>query len=399
MAGRNLLTAKAVKAAKSGDTLTDGGGLRCLVDKHSGNRWWQYRFKINGREYSISCGGHDVTLAQARAMRDQYESQKKAGRNPVLAGKLEKLIAKAPIAGGITFGQFASEYVEIRRGEWRNKKHAEQWLNPFKNHATSLLDIDIADVSLEAVLSVLEPIWSNRTDLANRMRQRGERIMAAAIVRGLYAGVNPFAWRGYLQELLPAPNKIHTVKHFEALPYAEAPAVWHRAAQSDAVSVDCFRFILLTAARSGEGRGAVWSEIDWDAKQWNLPGERMKAGKPHSVPLSPPALSILKRRLEVSCDTELIFPGMRGDNVLSDVAVSKSIKRYAGTKYTIHGLRSAFKDWAAEAGIDDLVTEICLAHQDRDKVRAAYLRTNLIESRRDVMAQWATFIVGEENND
>ena len=247
----------------------------------------------------------------------------------------------------------------------------------------------MADVTLEDVLSVLGPIWTSKTETADRLRGRIENVLAWATAARLRDGENPARWRGNLDALLPKPGKIATTAHHAALPFAEVPAFLARLASVDGAGARALEFLILTAARSGEVRLAVWSEFDLKAGLWVVPKERMKAGREHRVPLSPSALEILSKLPRVD-GTDYVFVGPRG-GPLSDMTIS-AVTRRMGVAAVPHGFRSAFRDWAAErTSYPTEVAEMALAHTISNKVEAAYRRGDLFDKRRDLMNDWASF--------
>jgi len=392
----NNLRAQQVRACPAGKKLGDGGGLRFVHDK-GGRRFWEFRFQMHGKRYTLGAGGAATTLAEARAKRDEYRAQIAQGINPALVARQQKLATPTGqlLSRTSTVAAVAEHYVRAMGAEWSCAKHRKQWLRPLELHLPALMATPLCDVSINTVLLELEPIWHTRTETAKRAQQRLSKVFQWAIVRELYDRANPADW-ARLQYTLPRPSKIRPVQHFAAMPHAQLPSFWRYMARSEATSVECLRFAILTAARSGEARGARWSEIDLDARVWSIPGERMKGRRDHRVPLSAEAVAVLRRRLRFRMidGDGLIFPGERSGRVLTDVALAKSIKRYGGD-FTIHGFRSSFRDWATEQpDHDDLAAEISLAHMDRDKVRAAYRRTDLFEKRRALMADWGRYVTG-----
>jgi integrase len=385
MAARNKLTAQQVKGAKAGDKLGDGGGLRLIVGK-DGRRWWEYRYRFGGKDFTLGCGGQDTTLAEARKARDDYEDEIKAGRNP----KTVKAAEKAMQASAGTVREMAQFFLATKGDEF-SEKHRDKWLKPLEQHAAGLLSMPVAEVTTDHVLDVLTPIWSSKTDTAKRIRQRLARVLDTAKVRGKYDGQNPAGWEGHLALLLASPSKIHKVQHYRSDPYDAFPSIWVLLRKYSGSGPDLVRWIILTLVRSNEAREARWDEINWDEKVWEIPAHRMKGGEhPHSVPLTVEAIRLLRRR-EKEATGDLIFPNGKG-TALTDVAVTKAFRR-AGGEGTVHGIRSAFSNWAAETtSYGDDVTERALAHRDSNEVRAAYKRTDLMALRRQQLEDWVKYI-------
>jgi integrase len=253
-----------------------------------------------------------------------------------------------------------------------------------------------AEVSLADVKAILLPIWATKTETAQRVRGRIEAVLDYAAVHDLCDGTrNPARWKGVLDKVLPAPRKVATREHHAAAPYADVPSIMAALAGKSHVSALCLRFLILTAARSGEARGARWDEIDLDAATWTIPASRMKAARPHRVPLSAPALEILKTMRSLRRpEGDLVFHGDRG-GVLSDVAVNKTLHSIAPA-VTVHGFRSSFRVWCEEqTSFPRSVTEAALAHVNADKVEAAYQRSDLFERRRELMQVWGNYCTGQ----
>ena len=365
---------------------SDGGNLYLRV-KDTGARAWVFRYKQAGKVREIGLGAtHTRGLANAR---DKAEAMRRAvqdGTDPATV-----LHKKDPTRK--TFKQCAEELIEAKRPGWRNVKHAQQWANTLRDYAyPSIGGKDPADVSLADVKAILLPLWGSKTETATRVRQRIEAILDYAAVHDLCDGTrNPARWKGTLDKVLPKPDKVRTKEHHAAAPYADVPHIMDALRDKGHVSALGLRFVILTACRSGEGRGATWSEIDLDAGMWTIPAERMKAAMPHRVPLPDEAVTILhtmQERRREGC--ELVFPGARF-GLLSDVAMNKTLHSIA-PDVTVHGFRSTFRDWAAEqTSFPARVCELCLAHGNPDKVEAAYQRSDLFEKRRALLAVWGRY--------
>jgi integrase len=255
-------------------------------------------------------------------------------------------------------------------------------------------DLPVADVGTAHVLQVLEPIWTKKPETASRIRGHIENIIDYAKTREWRAGENPARWKGHLDELLPARGKVRKVEHHAALPWRDAGTFMTELATQEGVAAMALRFAILTAARTGEVIGARWSEIDWDEAAWTIPARRMKAERMHRVPLSDPALDVLREvaRLNTSEDAELfVFPGMKPGSALSNMALFMTLRRMKRGDLTVHGFRSSFRDWAAETGKPADMAEAALAHTVGDKTIQAYLRGDLFERRRRLMDDWAAF--------
>ena len=383
------LSAVRVAKIKAPGLYEDGGGLRLIVTDKGVKRWSQ-RLTIIGRRVERGLGVWPaVSLEQARRKAELFRRAAKDGRDARLDEKHEKS------RRAVLFKDAFDAFFEIRRQQLSNGKHVQQWQNTMRDYVFPVIgDRPVAEVTAAEVIEVLKPIWFSKPETAARVLQRIKAIFDSSILRGTRERANPCI--GVTRELGTDHRK---VTHHLALAWRDIPA-FVRGLQGRAASLVTrllFEFLILTAARSGEARGALWSEIDLDQRIWTMPGSdeitgrRTKAGRTHVVPLSRTALEVLDeaRRLH---DGPLVFPGRKGQP-LSDNTLSK-LMRDAGIPGTPHGFRSAFKDWAAEQGVRDEVSEAALGHADRDRVRAAYLRTQFLDERRAVMERWARTVMG-----
>lgn len=387
MRARNRLSASAVKAAIKPGSYQDGAGLM-LVVKAGGSRSWILRVQVEGKRRDFGLGSaYDVSLAEAREKADALRKLCRAGIDPVEQRKAERL-AKLTIP---TFKVAAEQTHAEQKSGWRNTKHRGDWLSSLKLYAYPALgELRVDKIDAPAIRDVLLPIWLAKPETARRVRQRIRAIMAWAASKGYRPALDMSVMDAGL------PKQPKKDRHFAAMPWEAVPAFYRTlAAKSETVGRMALMFTIATAARSGEVRGATWREVDLEAAVWTIPGERMKAGKQHIVPLSAPALAILKRMAEMQSGKPdaPIFPGKQGQP-LSDMSLTK-IMRDMDISDTVHGFRSAFKDWASEAThFPDAVSEAALAHVDKDKTRAAYRRSDFFNLRKDLMAAWATYLTG-----
>jgi integrase len=377
----NRLNARSVATIKKFGRHADGGGLYLSVSPNGGRRW-TFLYRWHGKPTEIGFGSaRDVTLARARELATGARIRLAQGVNPKDARKP---------AAGATFGECADRLVEAMRPSWRNEKHASQWQMTLGNYAFSIRRLPVADVSVDAVLEVLKPIWGSKPETASRLRGRIEKVLDAAKAQGLRFGENPARWRGHLDHLLPKPSKL-TRGHHAAMPYADVPAFMSDLKAREAVAARALEFTILTATRSGEVLGARWEEIDLDRGVWTVPPQRMKGGREHRVPLSGRALEILRAMHEVRSG-EFVFPGQRANKPLSHMAMEMMLRRMKIEGATVHGFRSAFRDWAGnETGYPRELIETALAHVIGDKAEQAYRRSDALEKRRDLMAAWAAY--------
>jgi integrase len=385
-------TAKEWKAVAKPGFHGDGGGLYLSIVGKS--RTWMFRYKRHGKGHWMGLGPASlISLAAARDAAIDARRQLRQGIDPIEQRRAAKAQAAAEAAPVKTFESVADEYIAAHKAGWKNEKHGKQWRATLEAYAFPLFGQNPVDgITVDDVLEALRPIWEAKPETASRLRGRIENVLDYAKTRGWRAGENPARWKGHLDHLLPARAKIARVVHHAALPWAELPAVMCKLADAGGTSALCLGFTILTAARSGEARGARWNEIDLAAKVWAIPPERMKAGQEHRVPLSDAALAILKAVAPLkSAPDGLVFPGGRKGKPLSDVAVSKALAAVAEGA-TVHGMRSSFRDWAAEnTSYPREVAEAALAHTNRDKVEAAYRRSDLFDQRARLMMQWAAY--------
>jgi integrase len=368
----------------------DGAGLWLQV-RSPVNRSWLFRYMVAGQARWLGLGDESVvSLAMARQKAGKAREALANGSDPIDIKRAEAE-AKRLKKAAKSFEATADEYITAHKAGWKSEKHGKQWRATLEAYAFPLFgDKPVDTITVDHVLEALTPIWEAKPETASRVRGRIENTLDYAKTRGWRSGENPARWKGHLDHLLPARAKMARVVHHAALAWADLPGVMAKLADAGSTSALCLRFIILTAARSGEARGARRSEIDLAAKVWTVPAERMKAGVEHRVPLSDAAMAVLKAAaLLKSGDDGLVFPGGRKVTPLSDVAVSKALASVADD-VTVHGMRSTFRDWAAEeTACPREVVETALAHTNRDKVEAAYARTDHLQRRRALMDDWA----------
>lgn len=366
-------------------------GLALQVTAGSGKSWL-LRVMIAGKRREMGLGSYPgVSLAQAHAKASEAREMIRRGIDPIECQRVASNTLRASVAAALTFDQCAASYISAHEAGWKNAKHAQQWNNTLAQLASPVMgSLLVRDVGLPHVLAVLEPIWRTKTETASRLRGRIELVLDWAAARGYRDGLNPARWRGHLDKLLPKPGKVAKVEHHLALAAADMAAFMLRLRAAVGMGARALEFAILTAARSGEVRGARWTEIDRNEKTWLIPADRMKAGKEHRVPLSDAALALLDA-LPVIADNELVFPAPRG-GALSDMTLSAVMRRMEMDAVP-HGFRSTFRDWASElTSYPRDVAEMALAHTIGDKVEAAYRRGDLFEKRRLMMADWAAFL-------
>lgn len=382
------LTALSVKATKKPGRYTDGGGLMLYVQS-SEARSWVLRIQVNGKRRDIGLGSAEtVSLADAREQAAEIRKMYRSGVDPI-AHKQQLKEKQRKI---LTFKEAARAVFEEQKSGWRNAKHRAQWISTLESYAFPLLgNLPVDQIEAPQIREMLILFWLEKPETARRVRQRVATVLDWAYANGMRPSEAPL--RSVNKGL---PKQPKSDNHFAALPYIEVPTLMGNLAQSDSVGRLALQFTILTAARSGEVRHADWAEISEDFSTWTVPAPRMKAGKEHIVPLSGPAQEILKKIAVMRSDHEivLVFPGNRG-KPLSDMTLTKALRSITEAKATVHGFRSSFRDWAAETtNVQGDVVEAALAHSIKNKVEAAYRRTNYLEKRRLLMNAWASYLMG-----
>jgi integrase len=378
----------------------DGAGLWLQISK-SGTKSWVYRFKspVTGKAREMGLGSLDTySLAEARVRARDARQIIDAGRDPIDERQAEHQRIRLAAEKTLTFDQCAEAYIEAHRAGWKNPKHAKQWGTTVATYASPEIgSLPVANVDMALVLKILEPIWTKKNETASRLRGRIESILDWATVRGYRNGDNPARWKGHLDTLLPAPGKVQKVEHHAALPYAEIGVFMVELRKREGMAARALEFVILTAARSGEVRGATWPEIDLEAKTWTIPAERMKAGKEHRIPLSDAALKLLNNLPRLT-GSEFVFFAPRG-GMLSDMSLTAVLRRMERSDLTVHGFRSTFRDWGGEqTNYAREVIEHALAHQLKDKAEAAYQRGDLLAKRARMMQAWAEYCATKQTN-
>nr|WP_281721292.1 site-specific integrase [Nitrosomonas nitrosa] len=398
---RNKLTATEVKRRSKPGMYADGAGLFLQVTTGidgEPRKSWVLRYRSpSGRPREMGLGSIGVVdLVRARAKAEAARTLIAANIDPIEHRKRERILAAAAEATTVTFRQAAERFLEAHLETWKNPKHRQQWENTLKTYVYDVFgNVPVNEVNRHLVLRVIEPIWKTKTETANRIRSRIERILDWAKARELRSGENPARWRGALSHVLPPRRTAQRVKHHPALPYKEMPTFMAALRKRNGLGAKALEFAILTACRTNEALRATWQEIDVEKATWTIPAERMKAGREHRVPLSPAAIALL-RPLEIGRPTDWVFPGFKKGQPLSDMTLLATLKNMSRDDLTVHGFRSTFRDWASEkTDFQGEVAEAALAHAIGDKVEAAYRRGDLIDKRRQLMEAWATYCTGE----
>ncbi len=390
------LTPAKVKNATKAGLYGDGAGLWLNVGP-TGGKSWLFRFMLNGRPRYMGLGPlHTIGLAEARERATAARRLRLDGTDPLDARQAEKARKAAEAAAAVTFKKAAEGYVKAHRAAWRNAKHAWQWTATLESHVFPVIgDLSVAAVETGHVTRILEPIWIRLPETAARVRGRIEAVLDYAKTHGWRSGENPARWKGHLQNVLPARDRVSRVEHHAALPWEDIGGFMLDLREQVGMAALALRFAILTAARTGEVIGAQWSEIDMQGAVWTIPAARMKTGKLHRVPLPDAALDVLREAAKLGTTTEPnapVFPSAKGTRGLSNMAMLALLRRMKRGDLTVHGFRSSFRDWASEVtGYQREVVEQALAHLIPDKVEAAYRRGDLFEKRRRLMTDWAEF--------
>jgi integrase len=382
---KHRLTAREVQHATR--DLGDGFGLWVQYTPKYDSRSWLFRYRFDGADKQIGLGSVLVTsLSEARRRAEEARNLISRGIDPRVARDEAKRERMQASVKRMTFQQALEGYIEAHRAEWKSAKHLAQWKATLK-HTAAINGLDVAAIDTPHVLNVLKPIiWKVKTETASRTRARIEMALDYAKAARSRSGDNPARWEA-LKDLLPAPSKLTRIEHHAALPYADVPTFMAQLRDKSGVSARALEFAILTAARVGEVIGARWSEMDLQSRVWTVPGERMKAGVEHTVPLSTRALEILNVRDRDS--GELVFPGRRG---VLDTQSIRNMLESIHTGITIHGFRSSFRDWCGdETNFAREVAEAALAHKVGDGTEQSYRRGSAIERRRKLMDAWAAY--------
>lgn len=382
------------------------GGVRGLILNVTmyGSRSWVLRYQVAGKRRDLGLGSYpSVTLAEAREAARTARAKLAQGIEPIEDARRARARLVLEVHTGMTFGEAAKRFITSHEKGWKNAKHAQQWQRSLDMYATPVLGkVSVRDISLAMVLKVLEPIWVNKTETATRLRGRIESIIDWAIARGYRTDSNPARWKGLLDKLLPAPGKVAKTTHFQALPYAQLPTFMEQLMAQEGMGAKALQFVILTAARSGEVRGATWEEVDLAERMWTIPAERMKASKAHRVPLSDAALALLQEMKALALAAgrttgkAYVFPSPNSrdpelGSPLSDMTLTAVLRRLK-LGAVPHGFRSTFRDWCAEqTDYPNEVAEMALAHSVGNKVEAAYRRGDLLAKRQQLMQDWADY--------
>ncbi len=398
----------------------DGGNLGLYLRvEPNGKRFWVQRITVNRKRTEIGLGSYPmIPLADARAKAMANKRLAYDGGDPLAAKREARVAAKE----ALTFSQAMEAYLAKKETEFSNDKHRKQWRATLDTYAVPVIGAKaVRDVTVQHIRRVLEPIWDTKTETASRLRGRIEAVLSWATVAGHRAGDNPARWGGNLAELLAKPGKVAKKENQPALALSDLPRWWGDLAKRDGMAARSLQFLTLCAARSGEVRGMVWDEVEFGAADganranrvalWTIPASRMKMKREHRVPLTAEAVAILQSLPRLDGCPYVFFAPSGG--MLSDMSLSAVMRRMQESEVKAgrvgyldplnkrpavpHGLRSTFRDWAAEQGIDYDLAEMALAHHVGSEVERAYKRTDMLERRRAVLENWGRFARGEDN--
>jgi integrase len=404
--GINKLSAIRVAKLTKPGRYGDGAGLWLQVSrwKNDVSKSWLFQYvsptkrKIRKDGSEAGCvrqfglGGFPrISLADARDEAAKAYKQVRGGIDPIETQRSIRAQLRLDAANRVTFQECADKYIASHREGWRNARHAQQWEVTLATYVAPVMgNLPVQKIDLPLVLKVLEPIWTSKPETAKRVRGRIEHILDFARARGYRDGENPARWKGHLDHMLAKTSKLKNVRHHPALPYAELPVLMNDLRSRQGISARALEFTILTAGRSGEVIGTQRNEIDLVAKLWTIPGERMKGGREHRVPLTDRMLEILKS-LPREQDNPFVFIGGKEGVPLANEAML-DVLREMRPGMTVHGFRSTFRDWAAETtSFPNHVMEMALAHAIGDKVEASYRRGDLFEKRKRLMTEWAKY--------
>ena len=378
----------------------DGGGLTLQITT-TGAKSWLLRYMMAGKPFGMGLGPtHTVSLAEARQKALDARKLLIEGINPLVVRRQNQIAGALASARMMTFDQCAEAYILAHKAGWKNAKHADQWTNTLNTYASPVFGhLPVAEIDTGLVVKCLSPIWESKTETASRLRGRIESVLGWATTSGYRTGENPARWKGHLDNLLATISKSSRTKHHPSLPWQRIGAFMSALRAREGVSARAVEFAILTACRSGEVRGAKWTEFDTVGKVWTIPAERMKAKREHEVPLSDAALALLESMPKVG---EIVFAGTK-NQLLSDMSLTAVIRRMNGDDkpvwadangegVTVHGFRSSFRMWAAETtNYPREVAEHALAHQLPDAVERAYQRGSQFAKRAALMAEWSAY--------
>ena len=366
-----------------------------------GGKSWCYRYTLKGKTRVIGLGSvTKVSFKEATVEANKIRVLLDARIDPLAKRdsiKAEQAQREVP---RMTFRQCAEAFIQDHREDWTSAKHAAQWSATLKTYAYPILgNKAVADINVGQIKDVIEPIWRKKNETAGRVRGRIEKILGWATVHGYRQGDNPARWTGHLSEVFPKRAAVRKIKHHPALPYAELPEFMRLLTNTSGIGSWVMRFLILTSTRTTEARAAEWCEVDMEQKLWCIPAERMKASRLQRIPLSEPALDILRFMKKLNdaqvIPSKYVFPGQKQGSCPSQAIMLSLLKRIDRQDIVPHGFRSVFRDYIAEqTTYPREVAEAALAHVLADKTEAAYQRGDFLEKRREMMNAWGAYCMG-----
>jgi integrase len=387
------LSIKKIERMKPGERKSDGNNLY-LQSSPTGVKSWVFRYVVAGKERWCGLGPlHTYNLAEARELARLARQQLKSGIDPIEARREMRAAEAIKPVSTMTFREAAKEFNRLNEAKWRNPKSRKQFLSSLERFAFPTIGhLPVAAIDTPLVLKCLQPRWLEVPETLSRVRGRIETVLGWAAASGYRPpGENPARWSKHLAAVLPGRNQVAKVQHFASMPYRDVAQFMADLAAREGIAAKALAFTVLCASRTGETIGARWSEFDLEERVWLIPGTRMKAGRPHRVPLSDAALAVLQSVTRQE-DNEFVFPGTRYGEGLSNMALTTVLRRMEISGATVHGFRSSFRVWAAERGnFPDHIVEAALAHTISDAVVRAYKRTDLFAKRKAVMDAWARY--------
>jgi integrase len=374
----------------------DGNGLYLTIRSKT-SKFWSFRFvradKMTEMGLGAASGPEAVTLADARQEARKLWEIHKSGRDPLVERRAGRATLAAANAGtGRTFKQAAVEYIEDYRSSWRNAAHVRAWEQTLPDYVYPIIgQMSVDTITTAHVVSVLQPIWTSKVDTASRVRGRIEQVLGREKALGHRSGENPARWKENLKSILPPLKKIKRVRHHAAMPARELGDFMAKLRTDDSVVARALEFCIITCARTSEVLKARWNEIDLEEKLWTVPGEHMKAGREHRVPISARALEILDEMQPLRTG-DFVFPGRRQGAGLSAMVLLMKLRGMGYADYAVHGFRSTFRDWVSNStAFPSEAAELALAHNVGDKTERAYRRGDLLEKRFQLAEKWAEF--------
>lgn len=401
----NKLSAKRVQSVIAPGWYGDGGGLWLRIF-NDGSKRWIYAWERNKRRREMGLGSlGTISLAKARERAEAARDLLADGRDPLDVRREEEEAAAAKSTEEAqaqivtpTFGAFADKYIDSHEEGWKNAKHRQQWRNSIKSHAAGLLNLPVDAITSDDVLAILEPIWMTIPETSGRLRGRIEIVLDAAKASRHISSPweNPARWRGNLMHMLPQQRRKKKVKHHPAMPYEEIPLFYCSLMKRVAPAARALEFTILHATRTNETLCAKWGEFDIDGRVWTIPGERMKMGIEHRVPLTERGLEILQiQSRQSNCGPDrYVFAGQKRGRPLSGMSMTMVLRRMKLGHYTVHGMRSTFRDYFGDmTDHAETIIEMALAHQVGDETHRAYRRADAFLKRRLLMTDWQNYLV------